>query len=184
MTSSRLRSPQAGAETNQIHRHCVVDWTTNARVLLISPRRRHRSIQHRPRAPLRAGRARQHLHAYWREPDLIAGAALRRPRWRRRRAVRRGQGRDDLADPEHRRERRPRRTGVPSTAARTTCSTTRCPSSASRSRSSRTPTTWSRGRPPSSRTRAPCSPRPSRTRHNQVSTSRVSQASRTTTVCR
>ena len=82
---------------------------------------------------------------------------------------------------------RPATTSSPaprSTAAPSTCCTTRCRSSASRSASSTTPTTSSRGGRRSGRTPSCSSARPSPTPRRTSSTSRASPASPTRPACR
>ena len=136
--------------------------------------------QHRPRRePVRAQGVRQHLHPDH-EPDPGRGRGAHRvPRGRRRGPPGRLRpGRRDPGAAQHRRGRRPHRVQpqplrrhlqpVPLHASR---------SWASRSRSSRTPTTWTAGVPRSGPTRRRSSPRPSPTRRTTSSTSRASPAS-------
>ena len=143
--------------------------------------------QHRARRrAVRPCRARQHLHPDH-EPDAGRRRAAHRGARRRRRGAVPGvrSGRRDTSRSST--SPTPATTSCRvrgSTAAPTTCSTTRCPRSASRSASSRTPTTWIRGGPRCGRTPRRSSARPSPTRRTTSSTSRTSRPSRTTPACR
>ena len=123
-------------ETKQVHAGAAPDPTTGARATPIYQTTSYafRDTEHAA-APVRARRAGQHLHADH-EPDPgRAGAARRRARGRRRRRrvrLRAGRRRPSRSSTSP----RPATTSSPaprSTAAPTTCSTTRCRSWASRS---------------------------------------------------
>ena len=137
-------------ETRQIHAGQAPDADTNARALPIYQTTSYTFNDTEHAADLFALKEFGNIYTRIMNPTQDGGrGADRLAGGRRRRAADRERpgGRDARAA-QHRRGRRPHRLQRPvCTAAPTTCSTTRSPSWASRSPSSRTPTTRSSGAP-------------------------------------